>query len=107
MRKGSRCPAHERAGFLEQDERARYDRQRGTAAQRGYDAAWRRLRDGVLREEPLCRACEGEGRVAVATLVDHIEPIWKAPRLRLVRSNLQPLCDAHHAAKTRQDGSYG
>ncbi len=74
------CPAHTRK----------------PAATRGYDAEWRRVRLQVLREEPLCRACVAEGRITPAQVVDHIRTIHSAPSLRLERSNLRPLCKAHH-----------
>ena len=68
-------------------------RPRPTAHERGYGAAWRRLRAEVLDDEPLCRVC---GRIA--TDVDHIRPKRRGGSDD--RSNLQPLCKAHHSAKT-------
>lgn len=38
------------------EERAKQDALRGTAAQRGYDAAWQEIRARVLAEHPFC-AC--------------------------------------------------
>lgn len=76
------------------------DRQRGSAAARGYDATWRRLRLVVLAEEPLCRFCQARGRVVPATEVDHIEPIALRPELRLVRANLRATCRPCHSALT-------
>jgi 5-methylcytosine-specific restriction enzyme A len=80
--------------------------QRGTAAERGYDASWRALRLVVLAEEPLCRACEAEGRVEAATVVDHVVPLRAGGTHQ--RANLQPLCAACHGVKTaREDGGFG
>ena len=70
-------------------------------------SAVRKLARRVLREEPLCRSCRADGRVERARLVDHIVPVRQAPELRLVRSNLQPLCRPCHHEKTLKDGSYG
>jgi 5-methylcytosine-specific restriction protein A len=76
------------------------DRRRGSASSRGYDTAWQRLRVQVLMDEPLCRFCTGQGRVTPARDVDHILPITQRPDLRLVRSNLRPLCQPCHSAHT-------
>src|SRR5574343_544961 len=85
-----RCAAHLQA----------HNARRGTTTERGYGADWQKLRAIVLASEPLCRHCNAQGRTTAATQVDHIVPIERAPQLRLVRSNLQPLCDDCHGAKT-------
>lgn len=75
--------------------------QRGSSSARGYDSVWRRARLLCLRSEPLCRECMKEGIFdSPTTQVDHIIPIAQRPDLRLVRSNLQGLCDRHHSEKT-------
>lgn len=84
--------------------RATHEQARGTAIERGYDHTWHKLRNSVLADEPCCRMCVEQGRVTIATMVDHIQPVRVAPWLRLVRSNLQPLCDACHRVKTRAEG---
>lgn len=76
---------------------------RPTATQRGYDAAWRRLRLAVLRKEPLCRMCRAMGRVTPAEDVDHIETVVDRPDLRLAVNNLRPLCKSCHSRRTRAD----
>lgn len=76
---------------------------RRTATQRGYDAAWRRLRLAVLRREPLCRMCKARGRVVPAEEVDHIKTVAERPDLRLAVSNLRPLCKSCHSRRTRAD----
>lgn len=81
-------------------DRRELDRERGSAASRGYDRTWQRLRASVLNEDPLCHFCLAEGRTTAATVVDHIERIRDRPDLRLVRSNLRPLCKPHHDAHT-------
>ncbi|MDL2207048.1 HNH endonuclease, partial [Eubacteriales bacterium OttesenSCG-928-N13] len=60
---GAYCPAH----------RKQYAR-RESAAARGYDAKWQRERLRFLRTNPLCVRCRAEGRLAPATVVDHIVP---------------------------------
>ena len=74
--------------------------QRGSAAARGYDYAWRKLRLQVLADEPLCRFCAAAGRVTAAVDVDHVRSIAEAPGLRLERSNLRPLCKPCHGEHT-------
>lgn len=80
------------------------DRRTGSAANRGYDAAWRKLRRAVLAQEPLCRYCAEVGVTTLACHVDHIEPISERPDLRLDPRNLQPLCEYHHnVVKAREE----
>jgi 5-methylcytosine-specific restriction enzyme A len=77
----------------------------GSSTVRGYGWRWQKLRDQVLREEPLCRACLGHGRTAAATDVDHVVP--KARGGTDARSNLQGLCSPCHKAKTVADRAAG
>lgn len=65
-------------------------------------AAWRRARAEVLAANPCCTRCRAEGRLVPATEVDHVIPIskggaWFDP------DNLDPICESHHAKKTRED----
>lgn len=95
-----RCPAHQQAAWQAADEH------RNSARERGYDAAWNRLRNQVQAEEPFCRMCEAEGRLTLVQKddpVDHIIPIAERPDLRLVRSNLQSLCWPCHGRKSAGD----
>ncbi len=52
----------------------RYDRQRGSAAARGYGREWQAARAVHLAQHPLCAYCELRGDVTPATLVDHLYP---------------------------------
>lgn len=80
------------------------DTRQGSAASRGYDAAWRKLRSVILAGEPLCRYCAEVGITTLACHVDHIEPLSKRPDLRLDPNNLQPLCEYHHnVVKAREE----
>ena len=97
------CDAHRKA------EMARYDSQRGTATQRGYDSRWAEYSRLYRKEHPLCVMCEAEGRIVVSEVVDHIkavtgpdDPLFWEP------SNHQALCLFHHSQKTMNlDGGFG
>ena len=65
---------------------------------RGYGRAHDLMRERVLREEPLCRACNAAGLVTVTAIADHIVP--KAEGGGDERSNYQGLCIPCHKAKT-------
>lgn len=84
-----------------------YDRWRGSAASRGYDRVWRKLRAQHLDEHPLCLFCEEKGLVVAAEEVDHIEPIERAPDRRLDPTNLRSLCKPCHSARTARDQANG
>lgn len=53
---------------------------------------WRKLRDVMIRREPICRQC---GKRA-STEVHHIEPVVRRPDLALTQSNLIPVCERCH-----------
>lgn len=100
----SKPPAHRPPGWKPPAvRRAEHDRERGTAAQRGYDAAWRAVRRQFLDAHPKC--CE-HGCELAATDVDHIVSVKDAPELRLHWSNLRPFCHAHHSARTSREQSW-
>ncbi len=85
-----------------------HERRRPNASQRGYGRDWRKVRALVLADEPLCRMCDQQGRVTLATIVDHKIRIKERPDLRLARENLQPLCKSCHdsAAQSRDRRGY-
>ena len=84
-------------GPQRQHGREDYDERRGNAASRGYDAKWRKLREQVLYQQPLCVMCG-----AVAVDVDHIIPIRQGGPVLAV-DNLQPLCRQCHVRKTTRE----
>ena len=104
-----RAPIHQPAGLSPRRRAQLHDQARGTAASRGYDADWQRLRRDFLAVHPMCVACAAEAIVEPATDVDHVIPVRQAPSRRLDPSNLQSLCGRHHRAKTgaerRQPGA--
>lgn len=71
------------------------DSTRPTAARRGYDAAWRRLRGEVLARDPVCSLpwCQ-----APSVDVDHV--VSRARGGEDALENLRGLCHAHHSRKT-------
>jgi 5-methylcytosine-specific restriction enzyme A len=98
------CPRHTQARA---EERRRQDRQRGSAAARGYGSRWRRYRAWFLAlpENVLC-AC-GCGRLS--TDVDHIQAVTGPDdRLFWEPTNHQALAHECHSRKTvREDGGWG
>lgn len=85
-----------------------YDKQRGTAAQRGYDARWQKYRKWFLNHNPLCIECRKEGRLTPATVVDHIIPHKGDMELFWDTNNHQSLCKRCHDRKTaKEDGGFG
>jgi 5-methylcytosine-specific restriction protein A len=93
------CPRHRRAS-----QRA-YDQERGTSAQRGYGAAWRRRRESFLARNPTCVDCG-----APATDADH-DPVER--RELVARRDPDPDADRHlkarcgrcHKSRTRRNAN--
>ena len=71
------------------------DQARGSAASRGYDASWQKLRRDFLKQHPVCCRCGGE-----ATEADHITSVRDRPDLRLSWANLRPMCKPCHSQRT-------
>ena len=80
--------------------RVRKQDTRATAAERGYDADWARLRRWYIQQHPIC---EWRGCTQAAAIVDHVLPVDARPDLRLDATNLQSLCRSHHGVKTARD----
>ena len=76
-----------------------YDQQRGTAASRGYNSQWTKLRDLKLMRDPLCEDCASLGHVTVATIVHHANPISEGGAVLPPLNELVSLCAACHAKR--------
>ncbi len=72
---------------------AQFDR-RGSAASRGYDSRWERIREIILAAQPLCQSCKARGMVVPATLVHHLTPLAQGGTHH--PDNLRPLCTSCH-----------
>jgi 5-methylcytosine-specific restriction protein A len=89
-------PRHTPAGHRTREQYRRdLDRQRGTPAQRGYDAAWFKASKAFLAAHPWCVCC---GKPA--TVVDHIRPHRGDRALFWDRTNWQPMTKPCHDRKT-------
>lgn len=78
----------------------RHDESRGNSAARLYDRRWRKRRRVKLLKDPLCEECKREGRLTLATDVDHVIPHRGDRRLFDDDDNLQSLCKPCHSKKT-------
>ena len=103
------CPALTHATYCDAhapEARRQREQWKGSAASRGYDAAWQRVRLRILkRDNYLCIPCLKRGRITPAEAVDHIVPIRVAPDRRLDETNCQAIgvvCGCHHQ-KTMED----
>lgn len=89
---------------------------RPSAAERGYDARWRRFRAAFLRRYPLCgmrpvgtvrtdhSACQASGLVRAATVVDHITPVTGPDDPTFYQEGAhQALCETCHNRKRQQE----
>jgi 5-methylcytosine-specific restriction protein A len=69
---------------------AEYDKERGSAAQRGYDSHWQKVRLRKLKKDPLCD--KHMPYIVAATLVHHIDGNSK----NNAADNLMSLCNRCH-----------
>ena len=67
---------------------------RPSAAARGYDRRWRKVRTMQLGNEPMCADCPG-----LATEVHHVVPLSQGGS-RLDLANLMSLCKSCHSRRT-------
>lgn len=99
---GRAVPSGERCAcqvIRDRERKARFDRTRPTARQRGYDADWQKARAEYLAINPYCRCCGGH-----AVVVDHVKPHRGDRRLFWDKRNWQPLCvRCHSSMKQRQE----
>jgi 5-methylcytosine-specific restriction enzyme A len=83
------------------------DRERPSAARRGYGSRWRRARAAYLVLNPLCVRCQATGYIGSSTVVDHVVPHRGDPKLFWDERNWAALCKRCHDAKTAREGRWG
>lgn len=80
-------------------------------------ARWRKLRNDVISEQPVCQECQKHGIVRASRCVHHIVPIESQPTEALAietafrRSNLVALCfechkDIHAAERSHSKANH-
>lgn len=67
------------------------------------DKKWAKLSKAFLAKNPICIACEWEGKTVAAKVSDHIRPFWWDAAGRYDENNLQSLCVRHHAQKSGKE----
>ena len=87
----------------ERERKAILDARRPSAPERGYDAAWRKVRRQFIETHPKC--CYS-GCTEPTQEVHHVQTIADRPDLRLRWSNLRPLCKSHHSAITATEQGF-
>src|ERR1043165_7690819 len=80
--------------------RQQSDRERGTAAERGYDYQWQQFRLRYLADHPLCEDCQAEGLIRPATDIHHEKKLSEHPEYKYDEEWLMPLCHECHAVRT-------
>jgi 5-methylcytosine-specific restriction protein A len=83
------------------------DRQRPSAARRGYGPRWRRARAAYLARHAVCVRCQAAGCIEPSTVVDHTVPHRGDPKLFWDQANWAALCKRCHDAKTAREGRWG
>jgi 5-methylcytosine-specific restriction protein A len=101
-------PMHRAPGFKSTaDVKRELDRQRPSAARRGYGPRWRRARAGYLARNPLCVRCQAAGYIKASAVVDHVVLHRGDPKLFWDERNWAALCKPCHDAKTAREGRWG
>jgi 5-methylcytosine-specific restriction protein A len=101
----ARCRVAHDAGGCPEKGSGWLKRQQGTTTtKRGYGHAWRKIRDRIMtRDNWLCKTHARQGKLVKATAVDHIIP--KGEGGTDDDPNLEAICDACHAAKTKLEAA--
>ena len=92
--RAARCPEHRR------EPSRQFDRNRPSAAKRGYGRRWQAFREQILARNPLCAECLPRGQTRAASVVDHIQPHRGDDELFWAADNHQALCERCHNRKT-------
>lgn len=104
------CNELTRSGFCHKHSSVerKYDTERKSSSQRGYNRKWREARLVFLSKNPICVECLKQTRLTPATVVDHIVPHKGDPVLFWDVNNWQALCQKCHGIKTAsEDGGFG
>ncbi len=65
---------------------------------------WKRLARSYLSRHTTCEACAREGRTPeLATVCDHVLPVWARPDLAYAWGNLQALCPTCNGKKSGEE----
>lgn len=85
------CSLHARSVAMQKE------KWRGSAASRGYDKAWAKVRAQALkRDNYCCKRCERRGIVRLAVEVHHIYKVATHPQFRLVLRLVVSVCRECH-----------
>ncbi|WIJ24233.1 HNH endonuclease [Devosia sp. RR2S18] len=98
---GSIVPSRERCACQIASDRARkarHDRRRPSARERGYNHKWRKARAAYLLAHPHCVRCGNP-----AAVVDHVTPHKGDDRLFWDRTNWQALCTSCHSKHKQRE----
>ena len=95
VRSGERC---QHMAARDRERKARFDAQRPSARERGYDSKWDRERAAYLKAHPRCCRCG-----APSTVVNHKTPHKGDKRLFWSRSNWEPVCAPCHNGKIQSE----
>ncbi|MEP3674372.1 HNH endonuclease [Sulfitobacter sp.] len=93
---GALCACQQAA---KRERNRRHDRKRPTAAQRGYNSAWRTASKAFLK---INDRCAWSGCSKPSTVVDHVIPHRGNDKLFWDKSNWQPLCTRCHNSKKQR-----
>jgi 5-methylcytosine-specific restriction protein A len=93
--KGQFCAEHTTTKPFQFKNPARYEQNRASASERGYNWKWRNYRKNYLRRHPLCNECGQPAKV-----VDHIEDHKGNKGKFWDKNNHQALCISCHNKKT-------
>ena len=79
-----------------------YERDRGSAQQRGYGQRWAKAAATFKRRHPHCLGCQAAGKLVATDVVDHVEP-HKGDQAKFWNTALwQPACRyCHDVVKPR------
>ena len=100
---GGKCEKHRKQVAKE------YDRERGTAHQRGYTARWRRANRMYLKVHPLCECeeCKSDNRIRPANVVHHKIPHKGNSVLFWDEENWQAMNKQCHDRHTARETGWG